>query len=184
MPTFHENWLSAGSRQTLHELASLIADVPGRIIEIGSWEGRSTIILANAIGDRTVHAVDTWQGSPSDISVKLAAERDVHATFAVNIAEATAGNVAEHRMDWRDYRRTDHSLVAFVFIDAEHTYDEVIDTIDAFLPLASPGAVFCGDDREIPGVWQAVTERFPDADVAHAIWWSCIEEEPACRSSK
>lgn len=165
--TFTENWFGQSSQQVLAGLVAEIADVDGRIIEIGSWEGRSTVVLANSTS-RTIHAVDTWKGCAADETGRLAAARDVHAAWQANIATATAGNVVEHRMDWRDYH--DNSPVALLFIDAEHTYREVIDTIDAYLPLMAPGAVMCGDDASHPPVWQAVTERFPDAERAAAMW--------------
>jgi hypothetical protein len=82
MNFFTENWFHHASCDRLAQLGRQVEHVPGMIIEIGSWEGRSTSVLANAIRPRIVHAVDTWQGSPGEISSDLAAERDVHATFA------------------------------------------------------------------------------------------------------
>ena len=149
-PGFNEQWFGQQSQERLAELVGLIDDVPGLIIEIGSWEGRSTIALANAAHPRTVHAVDTWQGSPGEVSSALAAERDVHGQFWANVAEWTDGNVTGHRMGWRDFVLDGWvTNVAFLFIDAEHTYREVADTIDVFLPLMVQGGVICGDDATI-----------------------------------
>lgn len=174
MPLFHEHWFDGSCRVILANLVRSVDDIPGRIIEIGSWEGKSTIAMANASW-RCVHAVDTWLGCATDESGQLAAQRDVHAQWAANIAEATAGNVAEHWMDWRDYRATDETPIALLFIDAEHTYDEVTSTIDAFRPLMSPGGIICGDDWYLPEVARAVTDRLPSANHEHAVWWATIE---------
>ena len=169
-PAFHERWFMETSQRVLADLVAEVADVPGLIIEIGSWEGRSTVALAKAAYPRQVHAVDTWAGSSTDLSGDLAAERDVHAQWRVNVDAYTAGNVVEHRMGWRDYVADLAEPVAMVFIDAEHTYDEVRDNIDALLPWMSPGGVMCGDDVHDPGVIQAAFETFPDGLMAATLW--------------
>jgi predicted O-methyltransferase YrrM len=156
-PGFTEDWLCAESCAYLADLAAIVAGIPGLIVEIGSWEGRSTVTLANAVAPRTVHAVDTWKGSPGEVSAELAATRDVHAQFRANIEAFTAGNVEDHICGWRDWLPSIDEPVAFVFIDAEHSYCEVFDTIEAFKPLLTPGGIICGDDVLHPPVGQAVS---------------------------
>lgn len=169
MPTFTEDWFGDWSCSVLADLVREVADVPGRLVEVGSWEGRSTIAMANATS-REIHAVDTWAGSPGEISAALAGERDVHATWRANIDEATTGNVVEHRMDWRKYATEDGSPVALLFIDAEHTYDEVADNITAFLPLMSPGGIICGDDMHHPPIKRAVVETLGTWVTEATLW--------------
>lgn len=167
--TFTEDWFCQASCDVLAGLVRSVENVPGRIVEIGSWEGRSTIAIANATS-RPVHAVDTWQGSPGEPSADLAARRDVFATWSNNIAAETHGNVYPHRMGWREYAQRDTSPIALLFIDAEHSYREVFDAIAAFLPMMSPGGVICGDDTHHGPVQRAVMEWFPDADVSATLW--------------
>ena len=69
---------------------------------------------------------------PTPTAEKLAAERDVYATWRANVDAATKGNVVEHRMGWREFVPTINEPVALVFIDAEHTYREVHDAIHTF----------------------------------------------------
>jgi len=163
--SFTEQWFGQDSQDNLAFLAYTQRKVPGALIEIGSWEGRSTVAFANAANPRTVHAVDTWAGSPGEVSAELAAERDVFATFTANIAELTDGNVEVHRMGWREYVPTISEPVSLVFIDAEHTYIEVRDAIAALLPLLAPGGVICGDDVHHPPVIKAVCELLDPAQV-------------------
>jgi hypothetical protein len=167
--TFHEDWFSDASCAALANLVRSVEHIPGRIIEVGSWEGRSTIARAHAT-DRPIHAVDTWEGSPGEISADLAAGRDVYRTWLTNVSQATDGNVVEHRMGWREYRELDDSPVALLFIDAEHTYREVADNIDAYMALMSPGGIICGDDVHHPPIVQAVLERFPHATREASLW--------------
>ncbi len=166
--TFHEDWFSDWSCDALAKLAGLTADLAGDVVEVGSWEGRSTIALAAAVTPDVVHAVDTWQGSTGEISEQLAAERDVFATFTEN----TAGlNVEAHRMDWRDYFAERQTPIRFAFIDALHTYDEVKAQIETIRPLLVKGGVICGDDNHHPPIQQAITDTLGDANLLATLWW-------------
>ena len=156
----------------LEDLVHRVGHVPGSIIEIGSWEGRSTVALANAAHPRAVHAVDTWEGSPGEISADLASERDVYATWLANIEELTRGNVIDHRMGWREFLPLVDD-VALVIIDAEHTYVEVRDNVFAFLPHLVSGGIVCGDDQHHPPIRRALAEIF-DPEYLHieaSVWW-------------
>ena len=168
--TFTEEWFGEASQLALARLATLTDGVPGRVIEVGCWEGRSTVALANAVHPATVDAVDTWAGSPGEISADLAGRRDVYATFADNVAELTAGNVAPHRMGWRDYFAADLGPVRFIHIDAEHTYREAFDTITTVLPLMSPGGIICGDDAHHLPVISAVVDALGPVDREATLW--------------
>ena len=169
-PGFHEEWFGELNQSVLAGLAAGVADLPGLVVEIGCWEGRSTCVLANAIAPRAVHCVDTWFGSGSEISAQLAAERDVFAQWSANVEAFTAGNVVAHRMGWREFVPTITDPVALVFIDAEHTHREVSDNVAAFLPLVPSGGVLCGDDAHHEPVRSAVLELLPGADVHGSMW--------------
>ena len=169
-PGFTEEWFHESSQVALAALVSSAPD--GLVIEIGSWEGRSTCALANAAHPRPVHAVDTWRGTPHEQTGPLAAQRDIHAQFLVNVDHYTKGNVVPHRMGWREYVPTITEPVGLVFIDAEHTYNEVRDNIAAFLPLMADGGIICGDDAAWPAVARAVLDAFGDRVwVTASIWW-------------
>ena len=117
-----------------------------------------------------VHAVDTWAGSPGEISAGLAAGRDVYTTFVGNVAELTRGNVDPHRQDWRSYLDSDRGPVRFVHIDAEHTYREVADTIEAVRPLMVAGGIICGDDAHHPPVIDAATDLLGTVERQASLW--------------
>jgi predicted O-methyltransferase YrrM len=58
-----------------------------------------------------------------------------------------------------------------VFIDAEHTYEEVRDTIEAFRPLMAPGGIICGDDVHHPPIVRAVVDTLgSDVTVDASLW--------------
>lgn len=168
--TFTEEWFGVGSCRAVRRLVESTRGLPGRVIEVGCWQGRSTVHIAHGAYPDTVHAVDTWQGSPGEISADLASGRDVFAEFTTNIAELTRGNVEAHRMGWRDYFAQDRGPVRFCHIDAEHTYAEVRDNIAAVLPLMVEGGVLCGDDAHHPPVIDAVTDTLGPTRREASLW--------------
>lgn len=167
--TFTEDWFGERSCAALAALYGRVSDLCGQVVEVGSWEGRSTIALAEAAAPHEMCAVDTWLGSPGEPSAELAAERDVFATFTANTAHLD--NLAVFRMGWREYVAGYIGPTRLLFIDAEHTYHEVHDTIDAWLPHMVPGGIVCGDDAHHPPVQQAVLEAFGDARLDATLWW-------------
>lgn len=170
--TFTEEWFCEASQQALGELYRKTEGVNGVVVEVGCWEGRSTLALADACKPQHVRAVDTWQGSPGEVSAELAKDRDVLATFIDN----TVGrNIDVYVMDWRDYFDSYRDPIRFLHIDATHTYEEVRDNIAAALPLMQPGSVMCGDDVHHPPIQRAVLEQFPNAYRVATLWWTVIE---------
>lgn len=168
-PRFREDWFSQASCDVLAGLVAEVATVDGMLLEIGAWEGRSTIAMATAAEPRIVHTVDTWQGSPGEVSALFATKRDVRAQFDVNVAAFTSGNVASHQMGWREFLSACAGLFALVFIDGEHSYREVHDAIVAVRSKLSAGAIVCGDDRHHPPVRQAVNDAIGEMRV------TCVE---------
>lgn len=156
---FVEQWFSEQSQEALAGLARSVHMLPGAIIEVGSWTGRSTCALANAVWPDQIHAVDTWQGSPGEISADLAQGRDVYGEFQANVAAYTSGNVVAHRTDWRSFFADWDDPIRLVFIDAEHTFTEVRDNIEAVLPHMVQGGVICGDDNHHGPVQEAVDRK-------------------------
>jgi hypothetical protein len=168
---FQEEWFGEASQRALADLYGKVADLDGVVVEVGCWEGRSTIALARACAPEMVRAVDTWLGSPGEVSAELAAERDVLETFLAN----TAGmNIDAYLMGWQEYFADHHDPIKFLHIDAEHTYEQVAGNIDAALPFMVPGSIMCGDDVHHLPVQLAVIERFPDAQVSATLWWAQV----------
>lgn len=173
--TYTEDWYTPQGIVALRKAFARTDGLTGRIIEVGCWEGRSTVALARAASPAVVDAVDTWEGSPGEPSETLAAERDVYARFVENIATATDGNVRAHRMGWRDYFAQDRTPIRFLHIDATHSYVEVRDSILEAIPLMVPGGVICGDDRHHYPVAKAVVDVFGYFEYDANLWWRRID---------
>lgn len=168
---FTEEWISDEALSEITRLIRSVSDVSGEILEFGCWEGRSLIRIAEAAGDRPVHAVDHWQGNAGDQhTLEAIATRDVYGRFLENIADLT--NVQVHRMPTEEFMATWRKPTAFLHLDADHDYGPVKEQIEWALPLLSPGGVLCGDDysHRWPGVMQAVDEILPDRAIVGCMW--------------
>lgn len=172
-PQFHEDWTSGHHCRFLAAIAQQ-APEHGAVVEIGCWEGRSTVAIANAVYPRDVIAVDHWKGNTEEgddhPSVIAANERTVRDVFTHNIACLTASNVHSHCMDWRDWRETCSYPIAFCYLDAAHDEASVRAQIEAILPLMMPGGILCGDDFFAEGVWTAVTDLLPGYETNQRVW--------------
>ena len=86
---FNDNWYSDQQLGDLINLVKKVKDIDGNIIEIGCWEGKSTIQIANNCFPETLICNDTWLGNvqesivtgithPTELILK---ERDVYNIF-------------------------------------------------------------------------------------------------------
>jgi beta-1,4-mannosyl-glycoprotein beta-1,4-N-acetylglucosaminyltransferase len=180
---FHEDWYP--NDQIFHALAAYerTRALHGAVVEIGCWEGKLTIALANACHPDALIAVDTWTGSaaesPDHVTVHLARQRDVFAQFQKNVRLLTSGNVVPTRRDVYDFLAGWSTPLKFVHIDASHDYRSVRHTLEVCLRWILPGGVLCGDDfqsadmnrRDLDGgVERAVRELLPGFEQIGNFW--------------
>ena len=145
----------------LEYLASL-AQKSQCIAEIGSWQGRSTSVLA-AHSPGIVVAVDTFQGSVEhQPQLKGRPSSGVFYDFRDNVAPYD--NVWPLIANSLDAARIiSHGPMRFdmIFIDASHDYESVIADIKAWQPLLAAGGILCGHDFMRWGVKNAVRQMVP-----------------------
>lgn len=152
-----------------------------RIIEIGSWRGRSARALAdNTPG--TVTCVDTWADNAYGIGGFWTETdpADIHQhpnwlwhEFQKNLADHIGTKVFQVRMpSLAAARYLSANKYDLIFIDAGHTYDEIVADIVAWRPLIAEGGVLCGHDyvEYHPEVMRGVRELIPTYDVVDTIW--------------
>lgn len=140
---------------TDNELAQLAewAAQHERIVEVGSYLGRST----RALADHTpgvVYALDDWLG-PRDVDLVPAVRRGLMGQFRANLSERIAdGHCQPVRC------RYDAVPLAIepdmVFIDGSHALDDVRADIRTWRPRLKPGGLLCGHDGWLFSVANAV----------------------------
>ncbi len=124
----------------------------GKILEIGSWTGASTIILATLAqqNNARVFCVDTWKGTPGTPLEGIASNKDILTEFRNNL------NV-DGLLDFVVPIQCDSSLIApmfadrtfdVIFIDGSHRYSQVKSDIVNLMPKVKLGGLLCGHDAE------------------------------------
>src|SRR5262249_14421436 len=134
---------------------SALARPAGAVVEVGRFAGGSTMILAQAgrdTGRRGVFSIDIERLSSGDYLLNLNGFTSADTTLIDHDARTVA-------QCWSAFG--DDRGVAFLFIDADHSYDGVRRDLEAWIPLLRPGAMVAFHDLSIPGygVSRAVYEH-------------------------
>jgi len=138
----------------------LSAAGPGDVAEIGSWKGRSTVVMGLALKDRGVddcrlYAIDPHEG--------ILGQGSSLEDFRHNIKSLGVGEVVEE-LDVRSAEAAEilaarSVRLRLLFIDGAHDEESVRQDIRAFSPLVRPGGLIllhdCVEDGEFPGVFRA-----------------------------
>lgn len=126
---------------------ALLAAYPtakGDILEIGSFKGKSTVILAksaNLVRQTEVHAVDPMT-APSETDPDLRGDASSFGDFQKNIAaHAVADKIEFHKTFSYELAKTWNKFLRFLWIDGDHTYEGTKKDFDGFAPHLAAGAI-------------------------------------------
>lgn len=139
----------------------------GPVVELGSYLGRSTKMLALCCPG-IVHSVDNLVGVGGS-PFKHGSGMD--ARFRENMAaEIESGRLFVWREDSVGAAKffKDGGL-SMVFVDDDHTHPAPLNAIRAWLPKLKPGGLLCGHDAGFRGVKRAL-EQYPHELVVDGIW--------------
>jgi hypothetical protein len=187
-PIFNEDWYSLDQCKNLINLLKKTLILDGNIIEIGCWEGKSTIHLANACFPNILICNDTWLGNIEEskllgekhITEVILENRDVYNIFIENMNNFTKKNYKIIKEDCLIWLKTFNDPIKFIHIDASHEYFSVAETIKLVLPNMVIGGIICGDDfinaniNRLDlhgGVERAVRELLPNFKNINNLWY-------------
>jgi predicted O-methyltransferase YrrM len=136
-------WLTDAQARRLWDAAARV-QVPGRIVEIGSFRGRSTIVLASAASEGVeLVAVDPHGGGdrgPREISAEASRGRQDHDAFHSNLKRAgVAGRVIHIREPSREALASVAGQVDLLYIDGAHRYGPARADIEQWGARVAPG---------------------------------------------
>ena len=140
----------------------------GDIVEIGSWQGRSTSFLAQACrdgGGGIVRAIDHFKGNEGTEDAYVVDQpnlSDLEQNFRANLKRMgleefvtlyptdSKTAIGNHANDFRSIR--------LLFIDGDHSLEGVSEDVKNFATQVNPGGFIVFDDYHTgaPGVLQAV----------------------------
>jgi predicted O-methyltransferase YrrM len=143
-------WLTEAQARVLHEAASMVPK-DGRVVEIGSHHGRSTLVLADALSPGTLVAVD-----PFPVDWRYGAP-GTEAALRHNLAAAGAADVVELRVATsREVRESWTEPVDLVYVDGKHDHWTAYDDLRWAEHLAAGGSLLLHDAFSSLGVTTAL----------------------------
>lgn len=146
--TFSHTWFDGSIPVWVRLLSGLrSARKPAQILEIGSWEGRSTVFLLGHFPDCRLTAIDTWEGGDEykDFSALSALEQRFDANVAAfgdrvtkmkGLSSVALAQIASNRRECFD----------LIYVDGSHFADDVmLDAVFAWRLLRQDGIMIFDD---------------------------------------
>ena len=161
--------LDACVRQSVH--------FPGRVVEVGSWKGRSSAVIAGAIrelGLSPAVCVDTWFGTAEQLDQFTGA--DVLPEFKQNL-----GALLPYVEPWQttslEAAAQFQEAASFLFLDASHRYEDVRSDVQAWIPkLSIGGLLLMHDTWDGRGQWWIPGGREGPTTVSWALPERCFHK--------
>lgn len=159
-----DGWMTEGQGRALYDAAAA-CPAGGRIVEIGSFRGRSTIVLAMAAPPTAqVVAIDPHAGNdrgPQEIEGFASAAADDHARFRSNLDRAGVADRVTHLRMFSD-SALDHVAgpVDVLYVDGAHRYGPArADLRDWGTRVAPGGTMLVHDSFSSIGVTAAIVRE-------------------------
>lgn len=162
-----DGWFDDGDADMYWQILQRIPE-GGNFLEIGCYKGRSTAFMASIIQelkkDVKIHVVDTFQGDEDtgkgDIYADFMGNMKEYLPMLASVRKGLSVHMAEDNTDMFDA----------IYIDASHTYQDVLADIDAWLPHLRLGGCIGGHDYTWSEVHRAVNDRFTEVITVGNSW--------------
>lgn len=149
-------------------------EVNAKIVEIGSWIGESTCLLASGLkgSEAKMYAIDNFKGNASDPSAKMRYQERMSKLKIDNTKEIFDKNITHFNLESRITAIVADSITAaktfcepphsidLLFIDGDHSEEATKNDIKAWLPFVKHGGIV---------VFHDFTSNH---GVPQAIWWA------------
>ena len=171
--------IDPSSGQMLYALCYM-QPMHGDVVEIGSWQGRSTSFLANAVKDSnngSLYAIDHFKGNIGKEELYKVDDSliDLSGKFLANISEVGLIDYVKLLDMPSDEaaQELENIRIRFLFIDGDHTHEGVKKDIELFFPKLVSGSIVVFDDYfdGFPGLITAVDELVIGKEVFSKIFY-------------
>jgi predicted O-methyltransferase YrrM len=144
-PVLAEDIPSSVSIEECRRLAELARGK--RVLEVGSYFGRSTVALASTAA--IVHTVDVHPADDLGLGLATTAGALIENLDRHNLRHKVVVHVGFSQLILPELPRASFDLI---FLDAQHQREPVEEDLAAILPLARANAVLAFHDYGVPGV--------------------------------
>jgi predicted O-methyltransferase YrrM len=135
-----------------------------QIVEIGSYCGASSSIIATKFINSNINCVDPWSPYTEDCSIIDLAKQELElkeAEMLFDIVVSKNTNIKKNKMSSVEYCQLIlNSSIDFIYIDGNHQYSSVKEDILTWLPKIKVGGIIAGHDYTWDSVKIAITEIF------------------------
>jgi MMP 1-O-methyltransferase len=156
-----EGWLGKREGPYLYQLARCASRL-GVLVEIGSWQGKSTIWLgkgSEAVDGSELYAIDPHVGGPDQEKIGLT-NVNTEEAFRENIRNAgLEARVIPIVMTSMEALVGWHKTIGMLWIDGDHSYEAVSTDFYGWLPFVAAGGVIALHDTYS---WEGVRKLVDD----------------------
>lgn len=157
--------ISPKSGQLLYSMCYM-QQLKGDVVEIGSWQGRSTSFLARAVSNSqngNFYAVDHFKGNAGKEKFYVVSKSDLSDLENNFLSNMERIGLSDHvrllNMPTELAEREIENInIRFLFIDGDHTKKGVEKDIELFFPKLMQGSIIVFDDfsKDFSGLVEAV----------------------------
>jgi predicted O-methyltransferase YrrM len=151
-----DGWLTVDEAIALFELAKSLPHEQPLAVEIGCWQGKSSVCLARGLAGKRAGrlvCIDPFDasGDPASLAeygerakgvagpLRGAFERNLRDAAVRDIVDVRPGLSHEHARGWRE-------PIDLLFLDGDHSYDAVRTDFTDWAPHVRPGGLLCLHD--------------------------------------
>ena len=115
-------------------------------LELGSWEGRSSLFILDSLPTATLHCVDTWAGA--DEHQELAFLSDIKSRFCSNLSISLKnGSCVPYQLTTDEFLGSGfRTPIDFCYVDASHSYQDALNDLFNVVVLMKPFSFVVFDD--------------------------------------
>ncbi|MBM4136783.1 MAG: glycosyltransferase [Nitrospira sp.] len=163
----------------IHFLFEKARNLPrnGIIVEIGSFMGLSSVIMAHALlatqnyGAR-IYCIDTWEGSPEHATLNEVKNKQLFDIFLSNIKKSGVSSFIHpiHKASVDAASEFADQSIDILYIDGDHSFEGCYSDLKAWYPKLHKNGILFGHDC-VPegGVRQALEKFSGEYDLAYTI---------------
>jgi predicted O-methyltransferase YrrM len=167
-----DGWLTPTEAVRLYDLAQATPESRPVVVEIGSWQGKSSVVLTHGLAqkhDAHLYCIDPFNADGDQFSRDEYQRRE--ATLSGSLKDRFEANMRRHGISdcvhplagySQDFATDFVERIDLLFIDGNHAYDAVKRDFNDWSPLVKPGGVVAFHDvaaaGEQIGPWQVVNE--------------------------
>jgi predicted O-methyltransferase YrrM len=167
-----DGWLTVNEAIELYELARSVPAREPVVVEIGSWQGKSSVVLGKGLQHKeraVLYCVDPFNGAGDPASEEDYRRRQQQAMtvlrerFTDNLDRNGVRELVEILQGYsHDVVKNFERPIDLLFIDGNHDYQAVLADFRDWTPMVVSGGLICMHDvgnPAIPGPQQVVDEE-------------------------